>query len=95
MITHGVKMRMQLGTASSGEASEVAKLPELFIKLGFTELQKLQTTRISEEGNISSSHPKPHFRAVIFDVGGVLCASPVVSAEVVVVQYCCLGVLGL
>ncbi len=79
-------MRLHLGVASSSHASEVVKLPDLFVHLALMELQKLQT-RISEEGSISSSLLKPHFRAVVMDVGGVLCASPLVGTKILIFMF--------
>ncbi len=81
-------MRMHLGIASSSHASAVSNLPDRMVQLALMELQKLQT-RISEEESISSSLSllKPHFRAVVMDVGGVLCASPLVGTKILIFMF--------
>ncbi len=88
MITHGVTARKQIGVASSSSASAVAAFTNELVHLAFVELQKLQTRINNGEERAaaaavppSSSLPllNPHYRAVIMDVGGVLCASPLVN----------------
>ncbi len=84
-------MRKHLGTASSPWASAATDLPRLFVHLALVELQKLQTMINGEEEEEESAAtatiiplsylPKtePRFRAVIMDIGGVLCDSPLVQ----------------
>ncbi len=86
MITHGVVMRKKVGVASSSYASAVADLTHQLVHLALVELQKLQTRINNGEESASAapssslSLPNPHYRAVVMDVGSVLCVSPLVGS---------------
>jgi epoxide hydrolase-like predicted phosphatase len=69
VIVHGVAARAARGTASSTIASSVAALGPTLVALAQEQL-------LPQAAALSS-----RFRAVVFDVGGVLCASPVAAIE--------------